>query len=319
MDKKSLIDLAMRDMNIDPESYVGPKFKLTPQLEKLIAGHLDIDQFIKDVNAARAFLGSTKIFGSSYKLDKSNSIDSADMALIASVIDTTVYLNIVCYMPPSDSSGIWNFCAWATAGCEAVCLGIGSGRMNHGYENIARRQFNWNKDDTARAQMKRALLFMTNRKAFIAESIVEINAHLNTATRKGLQAAVRPNGTTDIPWETTCKVIFEIFGQSIQWYDYTKAPLNVRRNVPSNYHLTFSRAETAENQRNAQEYIKAGFNAAVVFKAEKHKLPAEFEGMPVLDGDIHYMRFKDQGGHWVGLSAKGAAKHDKSGFVVQAS
>jgi len=29
------------------------------------------------------------------------------------------------------------------------------------------------------------------------------------------------------------------------------------------------------------------------------------------------MRFKDAPGHWVGLSAKGAAKKDTSGFVVQ--
>ena len=54
----------------------------------------------------------------------------------------------------------------------------------------------------------------------------------------------------------------------------------------------------------------------MVFRAKKHNLPKEFEGMPVLNGDIHDMRFKDQPGHWVFLKAKGAAKHDKTGFVV---
>ena len=288
--------------------------KHNQDLRELITGHIDEQAFVEGVNRARLHLGPTKIFGTSYKLDKSNAMDAAELGLLG--LDKAEYLNMVCYMPPSDSSGKWNLCVWATPGCRAVCLGIASGRMNHGFDNAANRVFDWNKTDTSKAQMKRAVLFMTDRFAFTCQSIVEIWEHRRKAYSKALKAAVRPNGTTDIPWEKTMKVVLDIFGDSIQWYDYTKSPLKLRQSVPANYHLTFSRAETEENQRNAAEWIKAGFNAAVVFRAKKHNLPKEFEGMPVLNGDIHDMRFKDQPGHWVFLKAKGAAKHDKTGFVV---
>ena len=289
--------------------------KSNDELRQLIAGHIDETDFIDGVNRARQQLGATTIFGSSYKLDKSNAIDAANLAMLG--IDDQEYLNMVCYMPPADSSGKWDFCVWKTPGCRAVCLGVASGRMNHGYENAKNRVFDWNKTDTSKAQMKRAVLFMTDRQAFTCQSVLEIYNHRQKAIRKELGAAVRPNGTTDIPWEKTMRVVLDIFGDSIQWYDYTKAPRSVRNSVPSNYHLTFSRAETKENQLNALEWLKDGFNAAVVFKADKHDLPTEFEGMPVLDGDIHDMRFKDPTGHWVGLSAKGAAKKDTSGFAVE--
>jgi hypothetical protein len=301
------------DMNTKPR----PEFRWTKQNEQLrqrIDGHIDQTVFAAGVNRARAFLGSTTIFGSSYKIDLSNALNAADLALLA---NKEPYLTMVSYMPPSDSSGRWNFCPWATDGCRAVCLGIGSGRMNHGAETLASREFDMDKTVVTRAMMKRAELFMADRQAFTCQMIVEIHSHLGTANRKGIKAAVRPNGTTDVPWESVTPEIFAIFGSEIQFYDYTKAPLKVRRNAPANYHLTFSRAETLENQRTAAEWIAAGHNAAVVFSTDKYHLPETFEGMPVLNGDLHDMRFKDAPGHWVGLSAKGAAKKDTSGFVVQ--
>ena len=293
-----------------------PVFSWTKQNEELrqrITGHIDETVFAAGVNRARAFLGSTTIYGSSYKIDLSNALNAADLALLA---NKEPYLTMVSYLPPADSSGKWDFCVWKTPGCMAVCLVIASGRMNHGAETLASRDFDMNKTVVTQAMMKRAELFMADRPAFIYQMIVEIQSHLNTARRKGIKAAVRPNGTTDIPWESVAPVIFTIFAE-IQFYDYTKAPLKVRRNAPANYHLTFSRAETLENQRTAAEWIAAGHNAAVVFSSDKYSLPETFEGMPVLNGDLHDMRFKDLPGHWVGLSAKGAAKKDTSGFVVQ--
>ncbi len=59
--------------------------------------------------------------------------------------------------------------------------------------------------------------------------------------------------------------------------------------------------------------LSNGINVAVVFK---DKLPAEFLGFPVIDGDISDTRFLDSQGVIVGLKAKGKAKQDTSGFVV---
>ena len=46
-------------------------------------------------------------------------------------------------------------------------------------------------------------------------------------------------------------------------------------------------------------------------------LPETFKGLEVIDGDTHDMRFLDEPNKVVGLRAKGKAKTDDSGFVIQ--
>ena len=48
------------------------------------------------------------------------------------------------------------------------------------------------------------------------------------------------------------------------------------------------------------------------------ELPKKWLGIKVINGDKHDLRFKDTKGRIVGLKAKGKAKKDKSGFVVDA-
>jgi len=43
-----------------------------------------------------------------------------------------------------------------------------------------------------------------------------------------------------------------------------------------------------------------------------------FKGLEVIDGDTHDMRFLDKPNSVVGLKAKGQAKKDYSGFVIDA-
>jgi hypothetical protein len=50
-----------------------------------------------------------------------------------------------------------------------------------------------------------------------------------------------------------------------------------------------------------------------VFRGEK---PKTFLGLKVIDGDTHDMRFLDEDNVVVGLKAKGKAKTDYSGFVI---
>ena len=56
-------------------------------------------------------------------------------------------------------------------------------------------------------------------------------------------------------------------------------------------------------------------NLAVVFR-DKDKIPATFLGRPVINGDADDLRFLDPEGVVVALYAKGKAKHDQSGFVI---
>ena len=62
--------------------------------------------------------------------------------------------------------------------------------------------------------------------------------------------------------------------------------------------------------------IAKGINVAVVFR--NAELPKTWLGIKVINGDKHDLRFKDTKGCIVGLKAKGKAKKDKSGFVVDA-
>ena len=101
----------------------------------------------------------------------------------------------------------------------------------------------------------------------------------------------------------------------VQFYDYTKIVKRAYADLPPNYHLTLSYSEADEEY--AEEVLMAvadtGVNAAVVFR---DRLPDTFKGFRVIDGDKDDLRFLDPKGVVVGLKAKGKAKQDKSGFVI---
>ena len=56
-----------------------------------------------------------------------------------------------------------------------------------------------------------------------------------------------------------------------------------------------------------------GGNVAVVFRKN---LPTTYKGYQVVSGDISDLRFLDPRNSIVGLKAKGKAKTDMSGFVL---
>ena len=66
------------------------------------------------------------------------------------------------------------------------------------------------------------------------------------------------------------------------------------------------------NQRESVELIRRGVNVAMVFK----DVPDTYLGHKVINGDETDLRFLDEKGVIVGLTAKGDAKKDKSGFVI---
>ena len=271
----------------------------------------------------------TNLLGTSYKIDKSNAFwaslghelnNAQGMALrlngTTDVVSEPI-LNAAMYLAPSDSGGLGNLCPWATDGCRVVCLGIGSGRMNQGKAILDSREFDWEKTTVSKAMIWRTTLFMRERPKFKALLDSEIGALRAKAHRQGMRAAVRLNATTDVVWE---KVYPELFAKypDVIFYDYTKAPFKARNKRAANYHLTFSYAETAENHAHAAEWIANGGNVAVVFSTAKGAdLPPTFLGRPVIDADKHDMRFLDPKNVVAGLRAKGAAKHDATGFVVQ--
>ena len=207
----------------------------------------------------------------------------------------------IIYMSPYKLSGK-NVCPGASKGCAAACLNT-AGRGAMGVVQTAR--------------LKKTNRFWDDRGQFLQDLALEIGKLQRQAEAKGMKAAVRLNGTSDLPYERykvpgTDKNIMELF-PDVQFYDYTKLENRFTKGqLPANYHLTFSRAE--DNDHKLPEVLKHT-SAAVVFSGE---LPETWRGYPVIDGDEHDARFTDAGaGVIIGLKAKGKARHDASGFVVQ--
>lgn len=210
----------------------------------------------------------------------------------------TQYYTAIMYLQPHDQSGK-NLCAYASAGCAMACL-VSAGRMPM--------------QSALNARANRTQLFLNDKQAFKAQLFSEIADHVKTSERKGLKPAIRLNGTSDIAWELVFPDLFTTFNNVI-FYDYTKYPINKRTRIPANYDLTFSRSET-----NHEEVIKSldgGRRVAVVFDTKRgEELPEQYLGRPVVDGDLHDMRFLDASNVIVGLRAKGSGKNDQSNFVV---
>jgi hypothetical protein len=206
------------------------------------------------------------------------------------------YLTFIMHLAPSTLSG-YNTCPMASEGCASACLNTaGRGRFTA----------------TQEARIRKTRWFFEDRETFMAQLVKDITAAVRKAEREGFTPVFRLNGTSDIRWENVpvngFANIMEMF-PTLTFYDYTK--LSNRRNIPSNYHLTFSRSES--NEIDALHILANGvMNVAVVFDT----LPTKWAGVKVIDGTETDLRFLDEQGVVVGLVAKGQAKKDNSGFTI---
>jgi hypothetical protein len=222
----------------------------------------------------------------------------------------------ILYLAPHKASGVANNCVDASAGCISSCL-YKAGRG--GFDPAV-----------PAARIARSVYMKKDRYAFNQRLIKETVAHRAKAARKRMLCAVRPNGTSDLPWESFAvdgsgNTLMTLF-PDVQFYDYTKSARRAlkaaRGEMPANYSLTFSRSET--NEDDCRTVLAAGGNVAVVFKICecrrpcKHEIPdgLTYMGRPVISGDHDDLRFLDPAGVVVGLKGKGPAKTDTSGFVV---
>lgn len=221
------------------------------------------------------------------------------------------FQSYILHLAPYKLSGK-NVCPMASRGCAAACLNTaGRGRF----------------DSIQDARLKKTQWFWNDRQGFVTQLVKDLQAVVRKAQRDGMRPVVRLNGTSDIDW-TLIKTdngqnVFERFTM-IQFYDYTKVIRrlkNQKLNPLPNYHLTFSKSES--NAQDVAQALQLGFNVAAVFAVkDESQLPSTFDGRPVLNGDAHDLRFLDASpadgqGAFVGLKAKGDAKKDKSGFVIQ--
>jgi hypothetical protein len=219
------------------------------------------------------------------------------------------YLTAIMYLTPWKSAGI-NVCPMAEqAKCIDGCLNTaGRGQMSSVQIGRARKT-QW---------------FATDRQGFMAQLVADLESFVSYCSKRGIQPCVRLNGTSDIRWELipvqrgghTLGNVFLAFPM-VTFYDYTKiANRKVTHTTPGNYSLTWSYSGANESYAKQHAIAKAnGLNIAVVFR-RKGDIPTEFLGLPTIDGDRDDMRFLDPKGVVVALYAKGKAKLDTTGFVV---
>ena len=219
--------------------------------------------------------------------------------------DGDEYLTAILYMTPYKvmvDGKHFNSCSMAEqASCIEGCLyTAGRGRMN----------------TVQTARQRKAEWFYRDRDSFMSQLYEDITKFSHYCFKRGIKPCVRLNGTTDIRWElikySDGLNIFEQFSD-VQFYDYTKIPNRKVADYP-NYHLTWSySAANPKYEELFWDVIRKGMSVAVVFRKPINM--TTWRGYKVVDGDKDDLRFLDPQSSIVALYAKGAAKHDSTGFV----
>jgi hypothetical protein len=211
------------------------------------------------------------------------------------------YLTGILYLAPANTTK-YNVCSMAhKAQCAVACLySAGRGAFS----------------SVQQSRIDKTLYYFEAREAFMQQLFKNIKALITKAESKGLKPLVRLNGTSDIRWENvpfeSYANIFEAF-PNVQFYDYTKDAN--RKDLPANYDLTFSYSGVASFSPYVFKAQSKGMRMAVVFRKAEN-IPQVFKGIQVVSGDNSDVRHLDEHGVIVGLYAKGAAKRDNTGFVV---
>lgn len=206
------------------------------------------------------------------------------------------FLTGILYMAPARLSGR-QLCAMSdVAGCAKACLNT-AGRGAMTINQLSR--------------LRKALFFAQYPEKFKELLRHDIDILLRKAQRMDLIPLVRLNGTSDIRWEIFDPDLFLDY-PDLQFYDYTKLP---NRKSVTNYDLTFSFSGVSAFQPAVDKAIEANMRIATVFR-DTHTIPFTWRGMKVIAGDDSDVRHLDAAGVCVALTAKGAARHDQSGFVV---
>jgi hypothetical protein len=219
------------------------------------------------------------------------------------------FLTGILYLAPSDISG-FNVCPMAKiAQCENACLYTAGRGAFTSIQN---------------ARINKTQYFFNDRQNFMLNIVKDIEKGIKQANKAGLTLLIRLNGTSDIKWENVFfdyefmhgKIrsinIFDLFPE-IQFYDYTK--IANRIDLPKNYDLTFSYSGVIQYQPYVKKAINNQMRIATVFRRVED-IPTEFLGLPVVSGDNSDIRHLDNQNSIVALYAKGKAKKDTSGFVV---
>ena len=186
-------------------------------------------------------------------------------------------------------------CAGAkAAGCMADCLSEqGRGRF----------------DNVREARQRKAAYLHNDRAGFLEQLHRELTNFTKLCQRTGERGAVRLNVFSDVKWE---RYGIPQAHPELLFVDYSKQAARLGK-TPENYKLIFSYSGRPEYRNQNRRAFQTDAPVAVVFRGG---FPRMFRGRPVIDGDRDDIANAFATGQIVGLTPKGSARRDRSGFVV---
>jgi hypothetical protein len=169
------------------------------------------------------------------------------------------------------------------------------------------------------AREAKTQFFYQHQNAFMLSMAADIWTLQRKAARLGLKPLVRPNGTSDIPYENILviddKNIFQLF-PDVQMYDYTKHPSrNLTGKTAGNYDLTYSFSGLTPKNVTIKGLTNPSNNRVAVVFSRQADIPSTFRTWDVIDGDNTDVRHIEPKAVVVALYAKGKARNDNSGFT----
>ena len=193
-----------------------------------------------------------------------------------------------------------NLCPWA-GNCANLCL-----------DEAGRGKFS----NVQLARINKANYFVEDKRVFMQQLAGEIIKETEKAHRKGEKIAFRLNGTSDVDFiyylEKYAGLDITTLSPTAIFYDYTKGIKRALRYKDHiNYKVTFSRAEN--NHTETKTALDNGLSVSAVFSQD---LPETYLGYKVVDGDTSDLVMIYNKNVVLGLRAKGGAKKDKTGFVI---
>ena len=200
-------------------------------------------------------------------------------------------------LAPSDLSG-FNVCAMASKGCKKACLHTAGNPVFQKQKDLGR--------------INRTRYYFQSRVEFISRLFKEIKNHEIYCNKNNYIPVVRLNTTSDIPWEI--HNIFEKF-PNIQFYDYTKIKKRDLKYINNEYNKKYN-LKFSLNEINYNDSMDGGKKGGKGERGGRKKIQKTYKGFNVVNGDLHDLRFLDPRNSIVGLKAKGKAKTDTSGFVL---
>lgn len=209
----------------------------------------------------------------------------------------------ILYLSPEkqNSKGV-NLCPKASKGCAAACL-YTAGRGK--FTNVKKSRIN------------KSEYYISDKKTFINQLSNELLKIAAKAIKQDKKIAIRLNGTSDQDFISIIKKYnnLDLLNgdqfKNLVFYDYTAILGKIKKYLNTNYSLTLSRKE--DNQNDILQALKLGGNVAAVFRDE---LPTTYKGYKVVNGDTSDLEMIYNNNVILGLKAKGDAKKDKSGFVI---